>query len=141
MYPDDALTLQKEIVGVGNYTFLSSGTYTILGIDIHHSTANNPTSDSTISCGSTVIAHTFGGSDFANSLSYICNSTVTLAKTGNDTVFASVTYVPRDISATLSPDTLDLHSGFSDSFTLVFLYLGILIFGLGTFIGTNIFRR
>ena len=29
----------------------------------------------------------------------------------------------------------------SDIFTLVYLFAGIIIFGIGTFIGTNIFRR
>jgi hypothetical protein len=102
MFPTDATTIRYEINGVGSVV-LASSTRTILYTTMQKATANKT---SQISCGSYVLSSNFSTNIFnSNPIQYVCNDTITLSATSNGTASFVLTYIPRDITATINPNT------------------------------------
>jgi hypothetical protein len=99
MYPVDAITVYRELVGPGNYTLVSgSPPKTILGVSIQQS-ATNSTSD--VRCGASDIFVRNYGKDFPfNEINKLCSADIIVEKTGQDSASFILTYVPRDVRTT-----------------------------------------
>jgi hypothetical protein len=99
MYPVDAITIYRELVGPHTYTLVSgSSPKTILGVSIQQS-ATNSTSD--VRCGASDIFVRNYGKDFPfNIINKICSADIVVEKTGQDSASFIITYVPRDVRTT-----------------------------------------
>jgi hypothetical protein len=96
MYDNDAVTLVREQVGSGTYTFLPAGSVRyIVGLAVQQS---GVASDTLIKCGNNTILRNYGKENNFQQVSIKCNDAISLDKTGNDSAFVTVTYIPRDLS-------------------------------------------
>jgi len=91
MYPQDAITYSIELNGVITDFFYTGDESTLLGVAMQQSANNSVT---TLRCGSDSVAQ-----NYAKDLAFIplnkeCTDSLSLTKTGNDTSFIVVTYVP-----------------------------------------------
>lgn len=107
-FPDNAITIQHELVGAGSATLLATSTRTILGISIQQS---GNASVSQLNCNGTVIAFNYGKDFPFNLINSVCNGPVQVSKTGNDSASFIITYVDYDISVSrenekTQPETL-----------------------------------
>lgn len=93
MFDNDAVTLVWEQAGAGSHEFLPAGIRTIIGYSIQQS---GQASDTLLKCGSDTIARNYARDAAFNQLSYHCSGSISVTKTGNDNIFISITYVPRD---------------------------------------------
>lgn len=96
MFPTDAITIQHELVGDSSYVMVSgTDKKTIIGISIQQS---KDASTSQIRCGTTTLALNYAKDLPFNQVQYLCNDTINVTKTGQDSASFLITYVPRDIS-------------------------------------------
>lgn len=93
MYDNDAITLFYEQSGAGSHEFIGSGVHTIISYSIQQS---GQASDTLLKCGSTTFARNYAKDSTYNQVSIHCNEAISVTKTGNDSIFVSVTYIPRD---------------------------------------------
>jgi len=95
-FPSDAQTLHSELVGPTTVTLVSGTSIKyVLGVSMQQSGTASQTS---VSCGSSVIAINYG-KDFAfNPMIYRCADAVIASKTGQDSSSVILTYVPRDVA-------------------------------------------
>jgi hypothetical protein len=99
MYPSDAISIYDEISGNVTHTLVSgTSPKTILGVSFQQ---ENISSDTSLRCGNNIVAKNYATNLNYNPLSYICNDTINILKTGNDDASIIVTYVPRDVSIPL----------------------------------------
>jgi len=99
MYPTDAITIYDEINGNVTDTLVSgSNAKTVLGVSFQQ---ENISSDTSLRCGTQIIAKNYATNLNYNPLSYVCYDTINILKTGNDSASVIVTYVPRDVSIPL----------------------------------------
>jgi hypothetical protein len=152
MYDNDALTLVHEQLGAGTYTFLPAGPVRyILGIAVQQS---GQASDTLIKCGSTVVLRNYGKENNFQQLSYKCSDAITLDKTGNDSAFITITYVPRDLSllpasvteiSTVSGNLvefgLNTRVGMQGLSMIVFIGLALILLFKGLEFGRWIFQK
>jgi hypothetical protein len=102
MFPTDATTIRYEINGVGSVV-LASSTRTILYTTMQKSTANKT---STIDCNGYVLSSNFSTNIFnSNPMQYVCNGVINMTATANGTASFVITYIPRDITNTINPNT------------------------------------
>lgn len=102
---------------------------TILAIKLQQS---GLASETIIYCGNNIIAHNFAKDYSLDLINYVCNNQdVILTKSGNDTAFLSLSYVPYDVSK-ISTSTPTYYNGFSGgeiiNSTFNFLFLIFLMF-------------
>lgn len=128
MFPNDAVTVFHELVGVSNYQFLPTGTYTILGVSVQQSATN---STSELMCGNTTLVKNYGKDFPYNNVHFLCESTVSVQKTGQDSASFIITYVPYKIQ-TVSTTTPMVVNGFTYGEILIIFVL-LLMFSLSFF--------
>jgi hypothetical protein len=146
MYPLDAITLYRELVGAGSYTLVSGTTpKTIIGVSIQQS-ATNSTSD--VRCGATDIFVRNYGKDFPfNIVNKKCNDVIVVEKTGNDSASFALTYVnyQEQPVSTSSAITMLPSSTFMEAMHgmtyIMFISFAILIFFLAVQFGLSFYGR
>lgn len=114
MFPNDSITLFKEISG--NTTFVMvSGTApkTIIGVAMQQS---KDLSDTVLLCGSNVLAKNYAKDLPQILMNYQCAQPITISKTGNDVSSISLTYVPYFTSDFATTTTENL--GFNPTTTI-----------------------
>lgn len=121
MFPKDTITLTHELQGVGSFTLVSGNDAKyIVGASVQQSATN---STSELKCGNETLVRNYGKDFPFNYLSYKCNASIVVTKTGNDNATFIVSYVPYDIylgneasnSATLNDISYNLVNGFAQS--------------------------
>lgn len=123
MLPKDAITYVTEISGIGSSTITTSFPTTILNINIKQSGIS---SDSLVFCGGTNLAKNYAEDYRSGNISYICNGTLGISKTGvGDDAFFSITYVPRNIASSTEANFLQ---GFAGGFTYGEAVISVFVF-------------
>jgi len=130
MFPKDAKTVTQELVGASTATMLPSGSYTILNVSMQQS---GTASDTSLLCGSSLIAKNYARDFPTNDMSYNCNDTLVGTKTGNDSSTIVVTYVDYPLASTTDKLSVDQVSSVVGT--------GFVIFLLTVFLMVYIFRR
>ena len=126
MYDNDALTIGREQVGAGTYTFLpANGVRYIVGVGVQQS---GQASDTLIKCGDNIVSRNYGKDANFQQISYKCNAAITLDKTGNDNAFITMTYIPRDLS--LEPPSVTYLSTASGNLVEAGVYSRVAMQGL-----------
>lgn len=99
--PSDAKSVQVEVSGNGN-TVVVNGTNakTILGVAMQQS---NTASDTSLRCGTTILAKNYATNFSYVPLNKVCYGTINIEKTGADTASVVINYVTYDMS--LKPTT------------------------------------
>jgi hypothetical protein len=92
MYNSDVLTYYHEHEGAGSFVLLPVGDRVIVGASIQLS---GVASTSEILCGTTTIVRNYGKDFPYNTLSYPCNNTITVSKTGQDKASYIVSVIDR----------------------------------------------
>jgi len=110
VFPNDAITIFHEQTGEQTLELLPIGEKTILGVKMQQA---NTASGTKIYCGSTLIAENLNKDYNQDLMMKYCQDAITLKKTGQDTSFLSLTYVPYRIAS--QPDM----GSFSDSLASV----------------------
>lgn len=104
MLPRDTITIVGTIQGNTDRIIVSTSTNTVINVRLQQS---GTASETHLSCGASVggldIISNFG-KDFPEvNMNYVCTSTLQVHKTGNDTSWYSVSYVPRDRKTSFDP--------------------------------------
>lgn len=95
-FPTDAKTTWNEISGNVNHVLVSGTTpKTILGIAIQQ---GNNASETSVRCGSNTVARNYATNLGMVLVSYLCNDTINVQKSGQDLASVVVTYVDYDLS-------------------------------------------
>jgi len=123
-FPPETLTISTELVGAGSTTILPTGTYTILQVNMQQS---GVASETQLLCGTLIIAKNYAKDLPSIQMSYVCNNTVTLSKTGADSSTAVVVYTTKplpEIANTsiqnISIPTLDLLGAFMIFYVVIY---------------------
>lgn len=97
MYDNDAITLTHELVGASSFLFIPAQPtyYYVVGYSIQQS---GQASDTQLKCGTTVVFRNYAKDNPYQQVSLKCKDDFTGVKTGNDSSFITVTYIPRDLS-------------------------------------------
>jgi len=95
-YPPDARTCASELIGASSYTceIDDSEVFTILSIKMMQS---GTASSTDLKCGTSTIAKNYAKDYEQTFLNYVCTSSISFSKTGNDNSFLQVVYVPYDL--------------------------------------------
>jgi len=128
IFPNDAVTIYHELVGVGSFTILPTGTYTILGVSIQQS---GVASVSNVLCGGAVFIQNYGKDFPYNNIHHLCQSDVSVSKTGQDSSSFVITYVPYSMQ-TISTTTPIAINGFTYGEILI-VFMLLLMFSLSFF--------
>ena len=147
MFSRDVTTVVHEQVGPGTFQFAPAGDNYIVGASIQQS---GQASDTLIQCGTTTVLRNYAR-DIANiQMNYHCaGGAITLSKTGNDSVFAVVSYIPSSLFphtliASVSGE-LDLARptaySFGHSTYIMWFGFGIVILLLAIQIGLKLFEQ
>ena len=97
IFPNDAITIFSEQAGTQTVQLLPIGKKTILSIKMQQA---NTASGTKIYCGSNLIAENLEKDYNQDLMSKYCPDAVFLEKTGQDTSFVSLTYVPYNLANT-----------------------------------------
>lgn len=127
MFPKDAITFVIELQGTVSTTITTVTPTTVLGYTTLQSGA---ASDTILFCGSQQIFNNFAKEFVYTPLSFLCNDTLRLEKTGNDTSDILITYVERNIASSTEES---FAQGFIEGFTygdIVISVVAMLIFSI-----------
>lgn len=91
MFPNKAVTIAHELVGVSSYDIALGDEFTILGVAMQQS---NTSSNTVLKCDDVVIAKNYATNYSHVPMNYRCEGDIEISKTGNDNAFVIVTYVP-----------------------------------------------
>jgi len=98
VFPNDAITKTFHITGASTQT-ITGGSSTILGVQAMQSAQASNTS---VLCGANEVFLNMAKDTPFILMNYVCSDTLTIVKTGNDTSFTTITYVPYVISSSNS---------------------------------------
>jgi hypothetical protein len=126
VFPNDAITTFSTITGNTTQTIVAGTTpKTILGVQMMQT---NTASNTYLRCGTTNVFYNTGTTTPYAFLNYVCNDTINISKTGNDTADITMTYANYNVATTTTPV---LSSTFSSGDLMISLLLFImLIMGL-----------
>lgn len=97
MFPTDSISIYKELIGSSSSTLVTTYPTTIVGFSIQQSSV---ASESHILCGNTTIAKNYAKDFPFNKVNFLCNDTIGVSKTGQDSASFIVTYVPYNLRLT-----------------------------------------
>jgi len=137
MFPDDSSTLIYNSTSSGSDVVLTASDRTVLNVSISSSNSANIVS---VDCDSDPLFITNINTFVDTPMSYFCNSDISISRLTSDPVLITITSVPRSLT-TLSPTDIAINLGLGQSLNMIFLFFGIIIFVLASWVGTNIFRR
>jgi hypothetical protein len=96
-FPNDAITCVAEMTGTGTFNCTPGGVSTILFVGSQQSGTQ---SDTTILCGSNIVAKNYATALPYHDMSYLCEGSIIISKTGGgDSSTTSITYVPYNLRA------------------------------------------
>ena len=101
MFPYDAISVYRELLGPTTYLAVPTTTIsTVLNVRMQQS---GTASETSVKCGTTTIALNYA-KDFAevNSHTLCKNKAIYFSKTGNDSSFLVMTYVPYNVASSTS---------------------------------------
>lgn len=124
VFPDNAITIPITVSGSATTTVVNTTTpKTILGVQMQQS---NQASQTVVRCGTTGIVYNYATSTSQMLLSYLCNGTINILKTGNDDAHVVITYVNYDLAGGYAGSVI-MNSNFTSGelmiSTLLFLLL------------------
>jgi hypothetical protein len=147
VFPKEAVSVFIKVAGEQEFEWLASAERTILGVRMQQS---GGTSRTIVFCGTEEIAQNWAKDYPQDLMQKYCNLPIKIKKTGDDTAFISLTYMPFDI-ATASDlgnfsDDLASVSGIAPLKTFGFMTAGdiliaLLLFGLAMLNLLTIFLR
>lgn len=128
VFPDNAKTNINTVAGGGNTIVVNTTTpKTILGVQI---VQQNTASDTIVRCGTENVVFNYATTLPMFFLSYVCNGTINIQKTGNDTAHTIITWVDYDLTGGYAGDIImstNFTSGELMISTLLFLILILIL--------------
>ncbi len=92
MFPNDSITESFELTAPATLIVTDPGDYTILNISLTQQNTNSPVR---VECGNNLVLRSYNAGFSEVAMSYNCeNQNIEIIKTGNNPIFATVTYVP-----------------------------------------------
>jgi len=146
MFTRDVITGVHEFIGAGTYQYAPAGDWYIVGTHIQQS---GNASDTLVQCGTTTVSRNYGKDTADVTENYHCVGAITGSKTGNDSSFVTVSYIPSDQFSNqliasvsgqigLSPAAA---RGMGDIFVVFWIVCALVLVYCGFFMATYIYRK